>query len=72
MSTSEITAKMDEIHFQIRSLQKLRKPADVVGDTGVTNPVADDNRVQQPVIESGIGDIPTQDDLETTLQVFIL
>ena len=51
MSTSEITAKMDEIHFQIRSLQKIRGPVDVVGDTDVTNSVAGGDPVLQPVIE---------------------
>ena len=48
MSTSERTAKMDEIHFQIWSLQKIRGPVDVVGDTDVTSSV--DNPVLQPVI----------------------
>jgi len=72
MSTSEITAKMDEIHFQIRSLQKIRDPVDVVGDTDVANSVAGGNPVLQPVIEPALNETPAQDDLETALQIFTL
>ena len=72
MSTSEITANMDDIHFQIRSLRKLRQTADVVIDTGVANSVAGGNPVLQPVIEPTLNETPAQDDLETALQIFML
>ena len=72
MSTSERTAKMDEVHFQIRSLQKIRDHVDVVGDTNVTSSV--DNLVLQPVIAPALKESPTPtgDDLETALQIFTL
>ena len=72
MSTSEITAKMDEIHFQIRSLQKIRGPVDVVGDTDVANSVAGGDPVLQPVIEEPQALAEAGDDIETALQMFTL
>jgi len=59
---------MDDLHFQIRSLRKLRQSADLVTD--VANSVAGDNPVLQPVIEPTLNE--TQDDLETALQIFML
>ena len=72
MSTTERTAKMDEVHFQIRSLQKIRDHVDVIGGTNVTSPV--DDIVLQPVIEPALkkSPTPTGDDLETALQIFTL
>ena len=72
MSTSERTAIMDEVHFQIKSLQKIRDHVDVVGDTNVTSSV--DNPVLQPVIAPALKESPTPtgDDLETALQIFTL
>ena len=72
MSTSEITAQMDEIHFQIRSLQKIREAFDVLGDTDVANSVAGGSPVLQPVIEPALNETPAQDDFETALQIFTL
>ena len=72
MSTTERTAKMDEVHFQIRSLQKIRDHVDVIGGTNVTSPV--DDIVLQPVIAPALkkSPTPTGDDLETALQIFTL
>ena len=63
---------MDEVHFQIKSLQKIRDHVDVVGDTNVTSSV--DNLVLQPVIAPALKESPTPtgDDLETALQLFTL